>query len=312
MDFDLYRKTVDDYAKCGGRNIGLSVTVGEPLLDPRLLERIAYGKSKGLQGFGFFTNGILLHKIDLRALLSSGLSAMHISICGFDREKYSATYGVDSYPRVIENLCMLADLNNSMGRPVNLNISVRSPIPARQLIRTHDYKRLLALGFPISFVLRYDSWSGRISKTDLPGAMRLRPMARKSRPCSMLWFGSTVHADGNFTLCGCRDLEGTSDLTLGNVKEQSLHEMWTSPRVRALREHFSTRTPDICRDCRQYSPVSDIGDWEISLIRAVQHRPQAGPDHVGHGESRPSDRKVARRGADNRETASHSPEAAII
>lgn len=108
MDFELYKKAASDYADCGGSNIGLAVTVGEPLLDPLLLERIAYGKSKGLQGFGFFTNGINLHKIDQRALLSSGVGAMNISISGFDRESYRQAYGVDAYAPVMENVCALA------------------------------------------------------------------------------------------------------------------------------------------------------------------------------------------------------------
>jgi MoaA/NifB/PqqE/SkfB family radical SAM enzyme len=266
MDFDLYKKAVDDYADCGGRSIGLAVTVGEPLLDPLLPERIAYGKSRGLRGFGFFTNGILLHKIDLRSLLSSGLGALHISISGFDRQTYRQTYGVDSYPQVIENLCALAELNNSMGGRVRLSVSVKSPIPVRRLVRSEDYKKLIALGLPVSFAVRYDNWSGRIQEKDMAGCMRLRPVPRKRRPCSMLWFGATVHADGNFTLCGCRDLEGDTELAIGNIGDKSIRELWTSPRVREIRERFLVHTPDICRDCAQYTSISDIGDSELSLI----------------------------------------------
>jgi MoaA/NifB/PqqE/SkfB family radical SAM enzyme len=269
MDPDIFKKAVDDYVECGGVNIGLSVTVGDPLLDPLLLERIAYGKSKGLRGFGFYTNGIALNRIDLRALLSSGLSAMHISISGFDRETYKRIYGTDAYFQVMENLCTLADLNNSMGKPVRLNVSVRSPAPIRQLVRTEDYRRLRALGLPIAFTIRYDNWSGKIKKTDLSGAMRMRPIPKKRQPCFMLWFGTTLHADGNLTLCGCRDLEADTELSLGNIRDRSIGELWRSPKVQRLRNSFAHRLPPICVDCAQYIPISDIGDWEISLVHAL-------------------------------------------
>ncbi|MBI3695946.1 MAG: SPASM domain-containing protein [Acidobacteria bacterium] len=238
MDFDLYKKVIQDYAQCGGRNVGLAATVGDPLLDPRLLDRIAYGKSQGMQGFGFFTNGILLHKFDLHTLLTSGLGALHISLAGFDRETYHRTYRVDIYHRVIENVIRL--------------------------------RRLRAAGLPVEFAMRYDNWSGKIKPDDLLGAMRMRPVPRKKQPCSMLWFGATVHADGVFTVCGCRDLDGTSELALGNLKQHSLAELWTSERLQRIRREFTTRLPDICVDCAQYSPVSIIGSWHLTLISQIR------------------------------------------
>ncbi len=280
MDFDLFRKIIADYKDLGGRNIGLAVTVGDPLLDPRLLERIAWARSQGMQGFGFFTNGILLHKFDLKALLTSGLGAMHISLAGFDRETYRKTYRVDIYERVIDNICRTAELNNTLGRPVQLTVSVRSPHPVRRLIRTEDYRRLKSLGLPVEFAMRYDNWAGKIRPQDLAGVMRMRPTPPKRQQCSMLWFGATVHANGDFTVCGCRDLDGRSDLTLGNLGRQSLRELWTSARLQELRRNFTTRLPDICVDCSHYSPVSILNRWHKSLIQQIQPVPEPCPAHA--------------------------------
>jgi len=280
MDFDLYRKIIADYRACGGRTVGLAVTVGDPLLDPRLLDRIAYGKSQGMRGFGFYTNAILLHKIDLQALLTSGLTGMHFSIAGFDRQTYKQTYRVDIYDRVIDNICRAAELNHSLGRPVELAVSVRSPLPIRKLIRAPDYRRLKAVGLPVSFSMRYDSWSGMIRAQDLEGVMRLRPVPRKRQPCTMLWFGATVHAGGAFTVCGCRDLEGTSELTLGNLKQHSIQELWTSQRLHDLRRNFTTRPPDVCVDCSHYSPVSIINQGHFALIRDIQPAMETCPAHA--------------------------------
>lgn len=157
---------------------------------------------------------------------------------------------------------------------MRLSVSVKSPVPIRHLV-TEDYRRLRDLGPPMVFTIRCDNWSGRTKRADLPGAMRLRPIPKKKSPCSMLRFGATVHADGNFTLCGCRDLEGNTDLALGNVKDRSIKELWTSPKAHMLRETFTEKTPDICRDCAQFSSISNIGDWEMSLIRAIKSPPPA-------------------------------------
>lgn len=280
MDFDLFKKVVQDYKDCGGSALGLSVTVGDPLLDPKLLDRIAWAKSQGMRGFGFYTNGILFHKIDLRGLLTSGITEIHVSLGGFDRETYKQTYRVDIYGRVIDNICRAAELNRSLGSPVELNVVVRSPIPIRKLIRTPDYRRLKSLGLPVTFAIRYDSWSGQIRRDELLGVMRLRPAPRKKQPCIMLWFGSTVHADGSFTLCGCRDLEGTSELGLGNLKNQSLSELWTSPRLQDIRRNFTTQLPDVCVDCSHYSPVSILNDWHVSLVRQIQPALRTCPQHA--------------------------------
>ncbi len=280
MDSELYKKIIRDYAACGGRNVGLAVTVGDPLLDPRLLERIAYGKSQGMQGFGFFTNGILLHKIHPKELLTSGLGALTLSLSGFDRETYKRIYRVDIYHRVIENIIHLAEVNNSLGRPVQITVSIRSPHPIRRLIKTEDYRRLRAAGLPVAFALRYDNWAGRIKAGDLEGVMRMRPVPKKRQQCSMLWFGATVHADGGFTVCGCRDLDGNSELTLGNLKEKTLRELWTSERLRAIRRDFTRRLPDICVDCAQYSPISIMNSWHFSLIRDIRPVAAACPEHA--------------------------------
>ena len=110
--------------------------------------------------------------------------------------------------------------------------------------------------------------------------MRMRPVPKKKQPCSMLWFGATVHADGAFTVCGCRDLDGKSELTLGNLKDQSLQELWTSERLQGIRRDFTTRLPDICVDCSQYSPVSILGKWHFTLIRQIRPAAAACAEHA--------------------------------
>src|SRR3954468_9302483 len=42
MKMDVFKKTVDEYSKLGGKGIDLTPTVGDPLLDPTLIEKVKY------------------------------------------------------------------------------------------------------------------------------------------------------------------------------------------------------------------------------------------------------------------------------
>jgi radical SAM protein with 4Fe4S-binding SPASM domain len=59
------------------------------------------------------------------------------------------------------------------------------------------------------------------------------------------------------TLCGCRDLNGDSELVLGNIKDKSILEMWHDPRFKSIRSGFYlSEYPKICQACSFYNDLS--------------------------------------------------------
>jgi hypothetical protein len=73
----------------------------------------------------------------------------------------------------------------------------------------------------------------------------------------MLYRGPQVLADGRMTACGCRDLEGDSDLALGSVLERTIDAAWKDGTMEGLRRRFVVGDlPDICSRCSHYSAVS--------------------------------------------------------
>ncbi|MDE3156919.1 MAG: radical SAM protein, partial [Acidobacteriota bacterium] len=66
LDMDLFRKAVDEFAAMGGVEIDFNATIGDPLLDPKLLERARYVRRyPQFATLGFVTTLQWLHRFDL-------------------------------------------------------------------------------------------------------------------------------------------------------------------------------------------------------------------------------------------------------
>jgi len=63
MDMKLFKKFIDEFDNAGGGDISLTGIVGDPLIDPNIIEKIRYARAKdNIRNIRFSTNGILLKK----------------------------------------------------------------------------------------------------------------------------------------------------------------------------------------------------------------------------------------------------------
>ena len=74
---------------------------------------------------------------------------------------------------------------------------------------------------------------------------RLGPTAWRDLPCYAGWFFTRIPGDGTAVPCG------TCSLPLGNLREESLEEIWNDPQYRAFRRQASRPAgwADFARDC---------------------------------------------------------------
>ena len=81
---------------------------------------------------------------------------------------------------------------------------------------------------------------------------------RKKAPCSMMFGGIGVLSDGTATICPCRDLNGDSELVVGNIKESGLKGLCHSSKIEKLRNLWfqGISVPAICADCKHYNPYT--------------------------------------------------------
>ena len=266
MPDDIFDKAIDDYNQMGGTFIGLTPFCGEPLIDPKIIERVSRAKTIGTWT-GFYTNGILLNRMDIKGLLKSGIDSIVVSTAPLERSMYELLYQNKYYEEVLHGLRKLLMTRNLIRKDLGISITFRSHIPMRRAIDLPDFcEFILPLMAKEDFKLLivntrgFDTWGGQINSKDMVGIMRLAfPPMIKRRPCAWT-FGLYLTWDGQVRACACRFAEaenrdGRDDLYLGNIMESSLDEIWSGREIKRLRRSFGEgNLPFVCRNCTMYRP----------------------------------------------------------
>ena len=122
----MFSKALDQFILMGGSDIGLTPIIGDPLIDPGLMEKIKYAvETRKIKKIYFYSNGILLFKNDIyKKLIDSGISNMEIST-GLQQGIFEKAYGVPLYDQFIMGINFLLDYNKQKGEPVSISINFR-------------------------------------------------------------------------------------------------------------------------------------------------------------------------------------------
>ncbi|MGD0743820.1 MAG: radical SAM protein [Verrucomicrobiota bacterium] len=263
MPFDVFKKAVDEWAEAGGRSLDLTPVVGDPLIDPGLLQKIDYAVNRArIKNVCLTTNAILMNRNDTyKRLIDLGIAGVFISTQGTSREAYEKVYGVKHYDDAMSGIHNLLEYNRAKGEPACIVIRFRNAEKPSQIIRSPDFARnikpYLSERVRINFTVDFDNWGGTILPSDMRGVMRLRQLPpRLDVPCKGL-FGFAIRHDGNVRLCGCRltrtDLD---DLVVGNLRENTLEEISKSERAwNIINGFYSGKRPETCRECTFYDPI---------------------------------------------------------
>jgi radical SAM protein with 4Fe4S-binding SPASM domain len=269
MPFAVFKKAVDEWAAAGGQSLDLTPVVGDPLVDPGVLEKLDYAVNQaGLKDVIMTTNGILLDRNDTyKKLVDLGIAGVFISTQGANREMYEKIYGVKSYDEAMSGIRHLIEYNQSKGEPARIVIRFRNAEAPSQILRSPDFKKyikpFLSQRVLVNFTVDFDNWGGTIKPEDMDGVMRLRQLPpRLDLPCQRL-FNYAVRHDGSVRLCACRltrnDLD---DLVVGNIKEKSLAEISQSEVVwNIVKGFYAGRRPETCQNCTFYTPVDKRWLW---------------------------------------------------
>ena len=260
MPYEMFKKIIDDYNSLGGGHLGLCCTVGDPLIDPFILDRIRYARQlTSIKSISTITNCINLHENGVENLLNSGLTTISISTTGFDVKIHNEIYRSNKAEMMRENVIKLLRMNRDLGNPCKIIVGLRTYQSVKEVLNNPEFRQVAGLIDELSINYYFDDWSGRIKSSDLPRGMRLRPLSlllvRRKNPCYTLYGGISILSDGTATLCGCRDINGDSELVLGNIMDNSLMELYKSPHAATIRKNWlnGSKVPEICQKCRHYN-----------------------------------------------------------
>jgi len=263
MSEEMYKKLVDDFNAMGGGPLGLVPIAGDALLDPKILSRIEYARQlPNITTISIITNCINLNGVGARDLLGSGLNSISLSTSGFDLAMHEKIYRSKKAAKMKENVIELLTLNQEMGKPCEISIGLRTSQSLQEVMSDAEFGQVGQLSDEVGINYYFDDWAGAIKAGDLLQGMKLRPFSllilRTKAPCWMLYGGLAVLSDGTVAMCGCQELEGDSELVLGNIMDKSLVDFYQSEQVRRIREDWfnGRHIPEICRHCRNYNPYT--------------------------------------------------------
>ncbi len=266
----VYLKALDDYCSIGGGELMLQSCVGDPLLDPRIVERIKEARSRPeITKIATITNGIHLDKVGIERLLQSGITDLMISTGPWEEKLYRLIYRSKEYHRVRKNVTQLLKMNADGGEPVRIKISFRTNLSMKKTLELPDYQAIRKYPHEIEFNTDFDTWLGEIGQKDLIYGMHIRPLSRlEKEPCFWFYDGPIVFVDGKVGLCGCRDFNAKSELIVGNIQESHLLDLWQSESTKRLRNYFiKGNFPEICRKCTTYANL-DFYRFKRGSLRA--------------------------------------------
>ncbi len=261
MPIELFKKAVDQYNSLGGGPLGLTPTVGDPLVDKGIIEKIKLARTyPNITNIFFYTNALGLNNFDLEKLLRSGINRISVSTTIGSREMYHRICGVDKYDIMLNNLLQLLETNKKLKYPVNIILAVRNDRNF-DLSKNDDYKRIERLLSKKDIthmpdIRGYDNWGGAIDKKDLPAESDFRKSeSKRNEPCAELYRRINVLANGEVNFCVCRDYN--YELVIGNVQGEGLLNIWRGTRIKKIREDWRQgRIPKVCATCSFYVPLS--------------------------------------------------------
>jgi hypothetical protein len=245
-------EVIDAARNSSVKRLGLTPTVGEPLVNRELESIIRYAKRPPRPlAVGLTTNGLLLNAERYLSLVEAGLDDLNISMTYPDDEEYERIYRNRGLKILVRNLEGVLEVHRRGACRVSISV--------RTCRRTWDhplFERARRAGWSVERNSFFDDWSGTVTAGLREHGFLIRPLRARRLPCMMLFSGPHILSDGRATACGCRDLDGKSQLALdSDALLADLKGAYNGRPIEALRNRFRDGDPpDVCITCRHYNP----------------------------------------------------------
>ena len=249
MDMGLYRKIIDEAKTIPQIDSVAFSSLGEPLLDRFLVERIRYAREArpDWTPIEVYTNGVSLTPAKFEALKAAGVNSVTISLNAATAAQHEEIMGLKGkFGTVTANARYAADHADGVDVLVK---AVRDDEHFRlsdqvQFLNTWGYRLRPDLGGGVGQVVMQANWAGGVKFIDARHKY-FDPNERCQRALeqiSVLW-------DGVVSLC-CFD--PLAKHKLGDLKTQTIREVYNSDEYVKFREmHAENRAAEhpMCRVC---------------------------------------------------------------
>ncbi len=250
MDSRLFKKIIDEISYLKNSNktsIGLN-NIGEPLMDPYIIERVKYIKGRGLK-VTFYTNASLLNKESSLVLINSGIDKIGFSLDAFMKRTYERIRRGLNFEITLNNILQFLTLRKklSKNRPEVIITLIKMKENYNELRRHFIRWKSLVEDVVISDV---HDWAGRI-KVNGVNSPDIAPQIKRW-PCRDLWENLIILYNGDVVPC-CVDYDG--EMILGNLSKDSLKKIWQGEKLQIMRQLHLNREFNklpVCKNCLKH------------------------------------------------------------
>lgn len=230
---------------------------GEPLLDKKLFARVKAMKDIGLPFVTTSTNASLLDEEKGTKLLEAGIDEVMISIDSVVKEEYEKIrIGLD-FDVVEANIKRFFRLRDSISPETVIRVrgvaayDITAPERREEMQKWEEFWGALRQPQDRVYIKKLHTWGNELVQDEMKNNY---VQDLTYHPCIIPWGTLHVTSMGLVPLCG-QDVDAKANH--GNIKEQSIAEVWNGEGVERVRElHATGRRNEIknCVRCRLFDP----------------------------------------------------------
>ena len=251
MSFETFKKIADDLVKFPDKVKVLRLYKdGEPILNRRLPDMIRYAKDVGaVERVDTTTNASLLTKEKGLGLVQAGLDRINISIYGVNSEQYKSFSGVNiDFQKVLTNVKNFYDIRGNCEMLVKISgDSLTSEEKDLFLEYFGDYTDKIHIEHVMSCWPEFKVKGVEVNQ----GKGIYGQEIKEADACSYPFYSISINSDGAVSVCF---LDWSHKMIVGDVRSQSVQEIWDGKQMRAYRKMFlqgDRKKHSVCGGCGQ-------------------------------------------------------------
>ena len=253
MPLELFKKIADDMTKFPNKIEVLRLYKdGEPLINKDFPAMIKYAKDiKASNRIDTTTNASLLTKKRAEEIVKAGLDRINIAIYGIKSEHYSAFSGVKlEFKQILENVRNFYEIRGQCEMLVKINGDQLTEEEKNVFLEYFgDYTDKIYIEHTMSCWPEFNLRGVDVTpKVGIYGQQ-----IKEVEACPYPFYSIAINSDGLVSVCF---LDWGRKLGLGNIREESLKDVWEGKAMKQYRKMFlegERKNHPVCGNCGQMS-----------------------------------------------------------
>ena len=220
MSLDLFKNIIDQLQ--GNIEAVTLASRGEPLLNPKINEMIAYIDQKFL-GFKLNSNVSVLNEKHIHSLLSSNIQTLVFSIDAADKKNYEQIRVNGKFEKIVSNLELFLKIKNKHYPDSKIITRVSGVAINDKIVDIDKMNKVWGKYVDTVALVNYSPMDDTYNN----------PINEILDPCLELWRRLFVWWDGTVNVC---DVDYKSTLSKWDLKKENIKNIWNSEHYNSLRE----------------------------------------------------------------------------